>query len=115
MNRSAFYLFLIAVCVVGLRLIAKKNEPGIRWPDQTSATGAMTLPNGWRITPAGEHVELPGDLPMKMFVIAGGSKLLVNTGGFHDHSLSVIDIKSRKLESTIDLIKSWDGMARIAG
>jgi len=111
MKRSVFYFLLIAVCLVGLRLIAKKSEPGIRWPDQRTATGALTLPNGWRITPAGEHVELPGDLPMKMYVIAGGSKLLVNTGGFHDHSLSVIDIKSHKLESTIDLIKSWDGMA----
>jgi YVTN family beta-propeller protein len=111
MKRSVFYLLLIAICLVGLRLIAKKSEPGIRWPDQRSANGALTLPNGWRITPAGEHVELPGDLPMKMYVIAGGSKLLVNTGGFHDHSLSVIDLKSHKLESSIDLVKSWDGMA----
>ena len=52
MNRSAFYFLLIVVCVAGLRLIAKKNEPGIRWPDQAAANGAMTLPNGWRITPA---------------------------------------------------------------
>src|SRR5581483_9507521 len=111
MKRSFFYLLLIVVCLAGLRVIAKKNEPGIRWPDQTLANGAVTLPNGWRITPAGQHIELPGDLPMKMYVIEDGSKLLVSTGGFHDHSLSVIDIKSRKLESTMDLIKSWDGMA----
>ncbi|HWD98713.1 MAG TPA: bifunctional YncE family protein/alkaline phosphatase family protein [Bryobacteraceae bacterium] len=111
MKRSAFYLLLIAICLVGLRLVAKRSEPGVRWPDQTAANGAVMLPNGWRITPAGEHILLPGDLPMKMYVMAGGSKLLVNTGGFHDHSLNVIDIKSRKLEATIDLIKTWDGMA----
>jgi YVTN family beta-propeller protein len=111
MKRSASYLLLIAICLIGLRLMAKRSERGVRWPDQTAANGAVTLPNGWRITPAGEHIALPGDLPMKMYVIAGGRKLLVNTGGFHDHSLNVIDIKSRKLEATLDLIKAWDGMA----
>ena len=81
-----------------------------RLPDVTDSTGAVTLPNGWRITPAGKHIKLPGDLPMKM-AVAGESQLLVLTAGYHDHSLDVIDVKTRELAATLDVVKAWDGMA----
>jgi hypothetical protein len=109
MNRSQTVL-LLAVSAIGVIVAAKRGlEP--RLPDVTDSTGAVTLPNGWRVTPAGTHIQLPGDLPMKMQVLAGGSQLLVNTGGYHDHSLSVIDTASRKISTTLDVIKTWDGMA----
>ena len=82
-----------------------------RLPNVTDSTGAVTLPNGWRITPAGKHVKLPGDLPMKMQVTADGAHVVVLTGGFHDHSLSVIDVHSAAQLSTLDVVKTWDGMA----
>jgi YVTN family beta-propeller protein len=109
MNRSRTVL-LLAVFAIGVTVTAKRGlEP--RRPDVTDSTGAVTLPNGWRITPAGTHIELPGDLPMKMQLTAGGSELLVNTGGYHDHSLSVIDTASRKIATSLDVAKTWDGMA----
>jgi YVTN family beta-propeller protein len=109
MNRSRT-LILLAVSAVGIIVAAKRGlEP--RRPNVTDSTGAVTLPNGWRITPAGTHIELPGDLPMKMQTAAGGSQLLVNTGGYHDHSLNVIDTASKKIAATLDVAKTWDGMA----
>ncbi len=48
---------------------------------------------------------------MKMQVIADGSQLLVVTGGYHDHSLSVIDVHSAERTATLDVVKTWDGMA----
>jgi YVTN family beta-propeller protein len=99
---SVFALTLLGYAVVN---IAK------RVPNVTSSTGAVTLPNGWRITPAGNHIQLPGDLPMKMRVRADGSQLMVLTGGYHDHSLNVIDLRARKIGSTLDVVKTWDGMA----
>ena len=47
---------------------------------------------------------------MKMQVL-DQSKLLVLTAGYHDHSLNVVDVKSREVTATLDVIKSWDGMA----
>lgn len=91
--------------------MAAKRSLERRAPDITDSTGAVTLPNRWRITPAGTHIPLPGDLPMKMLVAGKGSQLLVNTAGYHDHSLSVIDTASRKIAATVDVVKTRDGMA----
>jgi YVTN family beta-propeller protein len=104
--------FVVLASVLGLALAGNAIvNTAKRVPNVTSSTGAVTLPNGWRITPAGTHIPLPGDLPMKMHVTADGSQLLVLTGGFHDHSLNVIDLHSRKLSTTLDVVKTWDGMA----
>ena len=79
-------------------------------PNHVTESGKMTLPNGWHVTPAGRHIRLAGDLPMKMIVTRDG-KLLVNTAGWHDHDVNVIDMKSEKLEQSFDVGKSWDGMS----
>ncbi len=79
-------------------------------PDRLTTDGKMVLPNGWRVTPAGRHIKLPGDLPMKM-IVTGDGKLLVNTAGWHDHDVNVIDIKTEKLEQSFDIGKNWDGMS----
>jgi YVTN family beta-propeller protein len=79
-------------------------------PDRLTAEGKMVLPNGWRTSPAGRHIKLPGDMPMKMIVTAD-NKLIVNTAGWHDHNVHVIDLKSEKLEQSFDVGKNWDGMS----
>jgi YVTN family beta-propeller protein len=105
---------LILAITAGLAIVAgivvnRTLASSYRLPNVTDSTGAVTLPNGWRITPAGKHVKLPGDLPMKMAV--SGSQLLVLTGGYHDHSLNVIDVHTREVTATLDVVKAWDGMA----
>ena len=80
-------------------------------PDLPDAKGAGTrLPNGWRITPAGTPIALPGDLPLKMLFSPDGRSLLVNTGGFHDHGVSVIDPVTLKVTQNVNLGKDWAGM-----
>ena len=93
-------------------LIADKTRQQRKYvlPDHSNAEGRTTLPNGWRITPAGRHIKLPGDLPMKMIVVADG-KLLVNTAGWHDHDVNVIDMNTEKLEQSLDVGKNWEGMS----
>jgi YVTN family beta-propeller protein len=104
-------LRIIVALVVVLMAVAAATITRGRVPNVKDSTGAVTLPNGWRITPAGKHVKLPGDLPMKMAVADGGSKVLVLTAGFHDHSLNVIDIKTETVATTLNVLKAWDGMA----
>jgi YVTN family beta-propeller protein len=110
MKRIPLGIAAVVLCILGVGIAAKQtlehrvaNQPG---PD-----GSTTLPNGWRITPAGRHVQLPGDLPMKIYANRDGSSVIVSTGGYHDHSLSVIDVKSGKITSTVNVVKTWDGMA----
>ena len=109
-----YYRALIvgAVAIAGIALIADKTKQERKYvlPNKLGTEGRTTLPNGWRITPAGRHIKLPGDLPMKMIVTADG-KLLVNTAGWHDHSVNVIDLKTEKLEQSVDVAKNWDGMS----
>src|SRR5271165_1053062 len=108
MRRFPMTVGLAMALVAGLALAAIRAN---RVPNVKDSTGAVTLPNGWRITPAGKHVKLPGDLPMKMQVLGDGSQLLVLTGGYHDHSLSVIDVRTAERTATLDVVKTWDGMA----
>lgn len=84
MKRKTLPIAVSFVCLLGIASSAKRSAEAARHlPDQSDATGAVTLPNGWRITPAGTQIALPGDLPMKMFVMPDGASLMVNTGGFH--------------------------------
>jgi len=101
---------LLSIAALALTLAFAATRIAHRMPDVADSTGAVTLPNGWRITPAGKHVKLPGDLPMKM-ALAGGSQLVVLTAGYHDHSLNVIDVKTAERTATLDVVKAWDGMA----
>ena len=67
MKRSTLILPLAFLSLLGLAVAARRTiDRSHRMPDMKDSTGAITLPNGWRITPAGKHIKLPGDLPMKM-------------------------------------------------
>ena len=113
MLRHRYRTATIAVLVLaGVALIANKarQERHYLLPNKLTAEGRTTLPNGWRISPVGRHIKLPGDLPMKM-IVTGDGKLLVNSAGWHDHAVSVIDLKTEKLEQSLDVAKNWDGMS----
>jgi YVTN family beta-propeller protein len=69
------------------------------------------LPNGWRISPAGKTVDLAGDMPLRILALPDGRRALVLTGGYHDHSLSLVDIASGKILHTLELGKDWAGLA----
>ncbi len=77
---------------------------------QPPAPKAVTLPNGWRLTPAGTPIPLPGDLPLGMQFSPDGKYLLVNTAGYHDHEVSVLDPAALKVTQSVNLGKDWAGM-----
>ena len=80
-------------------------------PDLLDGNGSGTrLPNGWHITPAGTPIALPGDLPLKMAFSPDGKSLLVVTGGYHDHGVSVIDCAANTITQTVPLGKVWAGL-----
>ena len=90
-----------------------KTQAGksVTLPDRPDGNGTGTrLPNGWHITPAGTPIPLPGDLPLKMALTPDGKFLLVATGGFHDHGVTVIDRATNTIVQNVNLGKIWAGM-----
>ncbi|MDX2030324.1 MAG: bifunctional YncE family protein/alkaline phosphatase family protein [Blastocatellia bacterium] len=71
----------------------------------------VTLPTGWKITPAGRQVPLPGDMAMKIVLSGDGKHLFVNTAGWHDHSVNAVDLATEKVVGSFNIGKDWAGMA----
>lgn len=71
----------------------------------------VELPNGWKLTPAGRVVDLAGDMPLCVWPLPGGRRALILTGGYHDHSLSLVNIPEGRVLQTLELGKVWAGLA----
>lgn len=111
MTRSVLYALLAGGVVLAvatpMAVVATRRHPG--WDP---AHARFTMPNGWRVTPTGRAVTLPGDMPGNILLLDGGKRALVNTCGFHDHSLSLVDLDAGRLVASIPFQKSWIGLAR---
>jgi YVTN family beta-propeller protein len=76
---------------------------------QTHSQQAVSLPNGWKLTPAGHSVEL-GDLPLNMAVSPDGTLAAVTNNGQSDQSISLMDLRGEKVVQTVPIDKSWLGL-----
>jgi sugar lactone lactonase YvrE len=82
------------------------NPP--RVPGQTDA--GFVLPNGWRLTPAGQQVLLT-DLPLNIRTSPDGKYALVATNGYNAHELTAIELATLKKASVQSVRQSWFGLA----
>src|SRR5215510_11257027 len=107
---SALILLASAIALAGnwrrLALWAGVIKPG----PTADGKGAL-LPTGWKITPAGQQVPLPGDMVMKIIVSPDGKTVFANTAGWHDHSVNIIDAQTGKVAASVNVAKVWTGMA----
>jgi YVTN family beta-propeller protein len=71
------------------------------------AAGAQSLPNGWKITPAGTQVAV-GQFPLAALVSPDGKYLLVMNAG--SKSISVVDVTSAKEVSHTPVPDAWLGL-----
>jgi hypothetical protein len=106
---AAILLGAILALGGGLRKLAVWT--GVIKPGPDAKGASIVLPNGWRITPAGRHITLPGDMVMKIIASPDGKTVLASTAGWHDNSVSTIDLQSEKISATINVGKIWTGMA----
>ncbi len=84
---------------------------GVVKPGPTEDGKGVLLPTGWKITPAGRQIPLPGDMVMKIIVSPDGKTVFANTAGYHDHSVNVIDAQTGKVAESVNVAKVWTGMA----
>jgi YVTN family beta-propeller protein len=70
----------------------------------------VQLPNGWRLTPAGESMPL-GDLPLNMVVSPSSKYLAVTNNGQGTQSIELIDVQAKKKVDSVVIARSWYGLA----
>jgi YVTN family beta-propeller protein len=88
----------LGVCVGGFAAARPERAP------------ATTLPNGWRLTPAGKVIATMGDLALSVAVSPDGRIVVANHSGYMPHALEVFDTRSQKQIQHIALKTTWLGM-----
>src|SRR5262245_59492810 len=102
MNRIA--LLLLALAASATLVVAEENQ----FPGQ-KADGFL-LPNGAKLTPAGDQVPLK-DLPLNVVPLSDGKHALVATSGYNAHELSLVDLDSSEVVQSEAVKQSWFGLA----
>ncbi len=93
-------LILLALCGASL---AAGERP-------RSLDDGYLLPNGWRLTPAGRHVEL-ADYVLNLTPSPDGKSIVALHCGHGPHGLAVIDPATMKIVQKVPLKSAWLGLA----
>jgi DNA-binding beta-propeller fold protein YncE len=88
---------------------ARAAEPPAERPGPLGG-GVTQLPNGWRIAPAGTHLDV-GDLPLAMALHPDGRHLVITNNGWSKPSLRVVDLARRAVVQVLPLDHAWLGLA----
>jgi sugar lactone lactonase YvrE len=74
------------------------------------APGATLLPNGWKISPAGRHINV-GALPLAMVESSDGRYVVVSSNGYVKPALVVVDLRTFAIRSRLPQDNAWLGLA----
>ncbi len=74
------------------------------------ATGAVRLPNGWQLTPAGRQIPL-GDLPLNLVVAPGGQLAAVTNNGYGPNTIQLLDAATGRILDQQTVPAAWVGLA----
>jgi DNA-binding beta-propeller fold protein YncE len=100
--KKTLILFLITITGISADLAAQNiNE---------LESHAVTLPNGWRLTPAGKQLRL-GDLPLNIALSPSGRLAAITNNGESDQTIQLIDLEKDAVADSIIIEKSWLGLA----
>ncbi|PYR91222.1 MAG: hypothetical protein DMF84_18135 [Acidobacteria bacterium] len=110
MKRGAILLTVFAVCVLSsLVTLAQRGAQPPRRPGR-QIDGTTLLPNGWRISPAGRHIQV-GDLPMNMAPSPDGRFIVISSSGWERPALVVFDTRTLQVISRAPMDHTWLGLA----
>jgi len=100
---------VLAVVAAAGVTIAQHAAPPVVLPGSLGG-GETLLPNGWRIAPAGRHMEI-GDLPLNLVLSPDGRYLVVSDNGYAKPTLRIVDLERGVVASTVALDDAWLGLA----
>ena len=109
-RRSLTILLTFGACISAIvgSLAQRGAIPSPRPGRQTN--GATLLPNGWRIAPAGRHIQV-GDLPLNMAASPDGRFLVITNNGWMRPTLTVFDTKTEQVIGRVSVDNAWLGLA----
>ena len=79
-------------------------------PGPLPATGQMLLPNGWKLSPAGQQTPL-GDLPLNLVLAPGGRLAAAVNCGYGANSVQLLDAQTGQVLDTRPVKTAWLGLA----
>jgi YVTN family beta-propeller protein len=110
--------FRVICCVAFISMLG--NQQGLlRSQDQVqvlepassqTAEAGVLLPNGWRLSPAGEQILLT-DLPLNITFTRDGLQAIVATSGYNAHELTAVELATGKKMAVETVKQSWFGLA----
>lgn len=115
MTRRDCWAALLSVLALGLGVRAsggaepKPGKPEVTWPGLTRA-GAVLLPNGWSLRPAGRQTRL-GDFPVLIAVHPSEPILAVQHAGYGEHEVVTLDAETGKVIGRVALPETFTGLA----
>ena len=109
---SRRFATLAAACIlfVGAAVVtvARLAPPPAALPGSLGA-GVTLLPNGWKIKPAGRHMQV-GDLPLAMAESPDGRYLVVTNNGYQKPTLTIVDLEHGYVASKTHVDHAWLGL-----
>ncbi len=106
---AAIALACALFVAAGVATVARLAPPPPALPGSLGA-GVTLLPNGWKIKPAGRHMQI-GDLPLAMVESPDGKYLVVTNNGYQKPTLTVVDLEKGVVASRARLDNAWLGLA----
>ena len=113
--RSALNISGFVVCLGLSSLAGWAGAQGAAAPRTTAVPRlkepkVTLLPNGWRISPVGQHFTI-GDLPMNLVVTPDGDHVIVTNNGYSQPNLVVYDHTKQISRERVMLDSAWLGLA----
>ena len=106
-SRAMLSIAIAAAAIAGVSSfgdVAPAMRPG------ALGHGITLLPNGWKIAPAGRHVQV-GSLPLAMVESPDGRSLYIASNGYMRPAITVVDIKTQRVTDVLVLDHAWLGLA----
>src|SRR5881397_149926 len=104
------WIWSLALSPVFAVLVSSYGDGPVALRPGTLGGGVTLLPNGWKIAPAGRHIQV-GDLPLSMVESPDGRSLLIANNGYAQPTVTIVDLQNELVRDAIVLDHAWLGMA----
>src|SRR5262249_31616460 len=109
MKLSKTGAILVLVGTLAVLSAASGDMAPVRRPGALGG-GVTLLPNGWKIAPAGRHVQ-GGSFPLALTESPDGRYLFIASNGYLKPAVTVVDVRTERVVDTLVLDHAWLGMA----
>ncbi|GAC1313877.1 MAG: hypothetical protein NVSMB14_14760 [Isosphaeraceae bacterium] len=110
-GKSAIGFGLILACATAGFATDEPEQEKTVWPGMTKA-GAVLLPNGWSLKPAGKQTKL-GDFPILIAENPQSPILAILHAGYGEHEVVTVDVEgaNAKVVGRVALHETFGGLA----